>query len=128
RYKRSVGGVTNLRTLFDWPIGRQGIYHCANIRRGRRPRKSEGSRLEERNCNKYRPIVPKTIVGAQPAIQAGTRSPSPRARKRCVEKFNGKISRMAVATLARTPRREKPTPSGAAMSVTTKQVQGSAIR
>src|SRR5207302_8404579 len=78
RHKWSLGCAANLRTLFDWPVGRQGIYHRANIRRGRRPRKSEGARLEERNGNKERRIVPKTIVGAQAAIGAGTRSPSTR--------------------------------------------------
>ena len=39
-----------------------------------------------------------------------------------------KTSRIAVATLARIPRREKPIPSGAAMKTTTRQLHGSASR
>src|SRR5947207_7151493 len=100
-----MGGVANFRAPLDRPISRQRINHRASIRRGRSERKSEGSRFEERNWSRYNPIVPKTIVGAQPAIQAGMRSPSPRARKKCVEKFKAKTSRIAEATLVRTLRR-----------------------
>src|SRR5437016_3585068 len=56
------------------------------------------------------------------------RSPSPSARKRWVRKFIEKTRMTALATLASTPRREYPIPSGAAIQTTTKQVHGSARR
>src|SRR5215208_7928250 len=68
------------------------------------------------------------MFGVHAAIQAETRSPSPRARKRCTRKLFENTRITAAATLDKTPRREYPIPSGAAMHTTTRHVHGNASR
>jgi hypothetical protein len=48
----------------------------------------------------------KRMFGVQAAIHAGTRAPSPSARKRWTKKFIEKTRKTAAATLDKTPRRE----------------------